>query len=112
MKQGAARRERSTHGVHGQIGGGAGRVRSAVLDEVACHPVVFAAGQILYRLTVEMPVQFDAAFAGGADQSDRDSRIERLGDDRGLAVAESPSMPTFLASTRAFGSLQSSLPFG
>src|SRR5262249_11818975 len=46
-----------------------------------------AAGKVLHRLAKDMPVQLDAAFAGRADQPDRDPRIKRLGHNRGLAIA-------------------------
>ena len=36
----------------------------AVLDEVARHPVVLAAGEVLDRLAEDVPMQLHAAFAG------------------------------------------------
>ena len=60
----------------------------AVLQEVAGHPVVLAgAGEVLDRFAPVAAMQLGAAFAGRSDQHDREARVERHRDERGLAVA-------------------------
>ena len=46
-----------------------------------------AAGQVLDGLAEVAAVQLGAAFAGRADQHDREARVERHRDERRLAVA-------------------------
>src|SRR6201999_1773688 len=58
-----------------------------VFDEVAGHPVVFAAGQALDSFTPVAAQEGCSALAGGADQAHRKARLEGQGDERGLAVA-------------------------
>src|ERR1700744_1271816 len=63
-------------------------VRSAVLKEVAGHPVVFTgARQILYRFTPVAAMQFRSAFTGRSDQHNSESLIVGHRYERGLAVA-------------------------
>ena len=77
--------------VHRQIAGGLAaerRLGSAVLQEVAGHPVIFAgAGQILDRFAPVAAMQLGAAFARRADQHHREARVERHRHQRGFAVA-------------------------
>ena len=60
----------------------------AVFQEVAGHPVVFAAaGEIFHRFTPIAAMQFRAAFAGGAHQHQGEALIVRHGHQSRLAVA-------------------------
>src|SRR5437016_4317335 len=74
-------------GVDRKVGGGLWWVRSAVLDKVPRHPIVFAAGKVFDRLTVEVPVQLHTTFARGSDQSNGDPRLKRLRYNGGFAIA-------------------------
>ncbi len=62
--------------------------RAGVLEEVACHPVVFAGRRyVLDEFTPVAAVQLQAAFAGGTDEGDGEALIVGQGDDGGFAVA-------------------------
>ena len=64
------------------------RLRRAVLEEVAGHPVVLAGtGEALDGLAPVAAVQLCAAFAGRADEHDGEALVERHRDERRLAVA-------------------------
>ena len=62
-------------------------VGGAVLEEVAGHPVVFAAGEALDGFAVVAAEQRCSAFAGRAYEHHREALIVGHGDERGFAVA-------------------------
>jgi hypothetical protein len=76
--------------VHRQVGHGflaKRRVVRRILQEVAGHPVVFAAaGQVLQKLAEVAAKQLGASRAGGGDEPRGDPPVEGRGDQRGLAV--------------------------
>ncbi len=53
--------------IYGQITGGFWSehgIGGAILHEIAGHPVILPAGEVLHRFAKEMAVQLCAAFAG------------------------------------------------
>jgi hypothetical protein len=64
------------------------RLAGAVLQEGAGHPVVLAAGgEVLDRLAEVAAMELGAAFAGRADEDDREALVEGHRDERRLPVA-------------------------
>ena len=64
-----------------------GGIGSAVFEEVAAHPVVFAAGEALDRLAEVAPERCRAALSRRADQRHREPLVEGHRHQRGFAKA-------------------------
>src|SRR5262249_24647927 len=61
---------------------------SAVLEEIAGHPVIFVrTGEIFDGFAKIAAVAFRAGFAGRADEDESEARVEGHGDESGFAVA-------------------------
>ena len=74
------------------------RLRSAILQEIARHPMVFArAGQVLDCFPKIATMQFCAAFTRRANQSHGKPRFKSHGDERSLAVARHAFDPDLLS---------------
>jgi len=64
------------------------RLGRAIFQKIARHPVILAGTREVFHGLAEIAaVRLGAAFAGRADEHERKTRLERHGDERGLAVA-------------------------
>src|ERR1700719_2183917 len=87
-------------GVHGNIAGilaAEGGVGSAILQEVAGHPMIFdSSREVLDRLAPITAMQLCSTLAGGTDQNHGEASVVRHRDQRRLALARTALDPDLL----------------